>query len=77
MQTTTRTRLGDLKERLDAGANLTSKEVQALAHVGNTKFYKDMKEGRIRARKFGNRNLITAADARAYIEGRPMPQDAA
>jgi hypothetical protein len=69
--------LGELKERLEAGANLTTREVQALAHVGNTKFYKDLKNGRVRVRKFGSRNLITAADARAYIEGRPMPQDAA
>ncbi|WP_363348835.1 hypothetical protein [Methylocystis echinoides] len=64
-----------IKERLDADANITPAEFQALAHIGNTKFYKDMRAGAIRVRRFGGRNMITAADAKDYLAGRPMRPD--
>lgn len=66
-----------LKERLEAGGNLTVPEVRALANVGNTKFYKDVKAGRVRIKKFGRKSIISAPDARAYIAGEPIPSDAA
>jgi hypothetical protein len=65
------------KKRLDAGGNLSVNEVMALANIGTTKFYADVKAGRVRLTKFGNKSLITASDAAAYIAGRPLPSEAA
>ncbi|MGJ0506991.1 MAG: DNA-binding protein [Methylocystis sp.] len=66
-----------IKERLEAGGNLSVKETMALANVGTTKFYADVKAGRIRVRKFGTKSVVAAEDAKAYIAGKPLPQEAA
>jgi hypothetical protein len=65
------------KSRLAAGGNLSVQEVMALANVKTTKFYADVKAGRVRLTKFGNKSVVTAPDASAYIAGRPLPVEAA
>jgi len=62
-----------LKERLDCGGNLTIAETMALANVKTTKFYDDVKHGRVIVEKRGGKSIIRADIARRYVAGLPMP----
>ena len=44
------------------------------AGVGRDKIYEEIRTGRIRARKAGRRTLITADDARRYLDSLPELQ---
>jgi len=39
--------------------------------VGRTKFYAELKAGRLKARRVGRRMIITAADAAAWLAALP------
>ncbi len=41
------------------------------AGVGRDKIYEEIRTGRLRARKAGRRTLITADDARRYLDSLP------
>jgi hypothetical protein len=64
----------NLRERLDCNGNLTVDEVRALAHVGVTKFYEDVKAGRVLIEKRGKRTIVRAEIAKLYVAGAPMPK---
>jgi hypothetical protein len=66
-----------LKERMDCGGNLTVVEVRALKNIGVAKFYDDVKAGRCRIKKIGRKSVVTAEIAKAYIAGKPLPEEAA
>jgi len=40
--------------------------------IGHTKTYEEIKAGRLKARKVGNRTLILASDAEAWAAGLPQ-----
>jgi hypothetical protein len=63
-----------LKERLEAGGNLTVKETCVLANIGITKFYSDVKAGRVRVIKRGKKSVVSAEIAKAYIAGKPLAE---
>jgi hypothetical protein len=63
-----------LKERLDCGGNLSVHETQTLKGVKNTKFYDDVKHGRVIVEKCGGKRIVRAEIAKLYIAGKPMPQ---
>jgi hypothetical protein len=42
-----------------------------LAGIGRTKAYEEINAGRLKARKNGNRTIVLASDARAYLEALP------
>lgn len=39
--------------------------------IGRSKVYEEIRDGRLRAKKLGNRTLITAIDAHAYLDALP------
>jgi len=43
----------------------------AWAGIGRSKFYAEVRAGRIRVRKLGKRTLITMSDAQAWLDGLP------
>jgi hypothetical protein len=42
-----------------------------LAGIGRTKAYEEINAGRLKVRKNGNRTIVLAADARAWLEALP------
>jgi hypothetical protein len=42
-----------------------------LAGIGRTKFYRELRAGRLKAKKNGARTVVLAADAKAYLENLP------
>lgn len=42
-----------------------------LAGIGRTKAYEEINAGRLKARKSGNRTIVLAADARAWLDDLP------
>jgi excisionase family DNA binding protein len=46
-------------------------EVTASTGLGRDTVYKAIREGRLIARKFGRRTLITERDLRAFLDGLP------
>jgi predicted DNA-binding transcriptional regulator AlpA len=40
--------------------------------IGKSKFYEEVRAGRIRLRKLGGRSVVAVDDARAYIENAPL-----
>jgi hypothetical protein len=52
-------------EREEIGA-LTVAEFRRRYRIGNTKFYEEIKAGRLRAVKLGTRTLILLRDARTW-----------
>jgi len=50
-----------------------------LAGIGRTKAYEEINAGRLKVRKNGNRTIVLAADARAWLEALPelAPRQAA
>ena len=46
-------------------------ELAVLAGCGRDKLYQAIREGQLRARKFGRRTLITAEDAHRFLDSLP------
>ncbi len=46
-------------------------EVQALTGVGRTRLYEAMKEGKLKARKFGNKTMILKRDLEEFLDNLP------
>lgn len=46
-------------------------ELAVLASCGRDKLYQAIREGQLRARKFGRRTLITAEDAHRFLDSLP------
>ena len=46
-------------------------EVLATTSIGRSRFYKAVKEKKIRTRKFGGRTLILAEDLKAFLQSLP------
>jgi excisionase family DNA binding protein len=51
---------------------LTIPEAAALSSLGQTSIYKAIREGRLTARKFGTRTIITRADLQAFLNSLPQ-----
>jgi hypothetical protein len=49
----------------------TPREFQDHYHCGNTKFYELVRDGKLRVRKMGSRNLIMPEDEDAFIASLP------
>lgn len=49
----------------------TVKDFMATYSVGRTKFYEEVKAGRLRIRKMGKRTLIAKADAEEWLNSLP------
>jgi len=47
-------------------------EAAKVSGGGRTKIYQAIKEGKLRARKFGRRTIITADDLKAFLESLPV-----
>lgn len=41
------------------------------ASLGRTKFYQEVKDGRIKIRKIGRKSVVTLADAEAWLSALP------
>ena len=52
-------------------AALTVTEFLAWASIGRTKFYQEVKAGRLKIRKIGRKTLILRADAEAWLNALP------
>ena len=48
------------------------KEFLAAYGIGRTKFYEEVKAGRLKTRKVGKRTLITRSDADAWLNNLPV-----
>ena len=59
-----------LEERFEFGA-FTPAEVQELAGVSNSTFYRDVQAGLVEIIKRGGASRVPGPSARAYIKGRP------
>lgn len=42
-----------------------------VAGIGRTKAYEEINSGRLKVRKYGNRTIVLAADARAWLDALP------
>ncbi len=61
-----------IEVRLKIG-RLNVEEVRALKHVSRTKFYEDVKAGRVILEKDGRSSSVRGPIAALYIAGEPMP----
>jgi len=50
---------------------LTVQEAAALSSLGQTSIYKAIREGRLMARKYGTRTIITRLDLQAFLDALP------
>ncbi len=50
---------------------LTVPEAATLSSLGQTSIYKAIREGRLTARKYGTRTIITRLDLQAFLESLP------
>jgi excisionase family DNA binding protein len=50
---------------------LTVPEAAALSSLGQTSIYKAIREGRLTARKYGTRTIITRLDLQAFLDSLP------
>jgi excisionase family DNA binding protein len=50
----------------------TVKDFGEAFSIGQTKIYAEIKSGRLKARKFGTKSLITKGDADAWLESLPF-----
>ena len=62
-----------LADRLEYG-NLTVLETRCLKNRSHSGFYEDLKRGLVAIEKTGRKSVVRGPIARAYIEGRPIPQ---
>ena len=46
-------------------------EAAAVSAVGRTRMYAAVKDGKLKARKFGRRTVILATDLQAFLESLP------
>jgi hypothetical protein len=60
-----------LADRLEHG-NLTIREACLLADASRSKFYEDLKEGRVAIRKLGAKSVVAGPIAKRYIAGQPI-----
>jgi hypothetical protein len=61
-----------LEDRFNYG-NLSVQEVCALKNRSHSGFYADVKQGLVSIEKIGVKTVVRGPVARAYIEGRPLP----
>lgn len=50
----------------------TVKEFQSSYGIGHTKFYEEVKAGRLRIRKVGKRSLVSFEDAERWFNSLPV-----
>jgi hypothetical protein len=62
-----------LAERFEFG-NFTIKETCALKRRSHSGFYEDRKRGLVETDKIGTKTIVRGPIAKAYIEGRPIPE---
>jgi hypothetical protein len=63
-----------LEDRFKSG-NFTVKEICNLKPVSNSRFYEDLKCGRVIIQKHGRRSLVPGPIAKKYIQGEPKIRD--
>lgn len=51
---------------------LTVDEFCGWASIGRSKFYQEVKDGRITLRKIGRKTVVTMADAQAWLDSLPV-----
>jgi excisionase family DNA binding protein len=51
---------------------LTVPEAAVLSSLGQTSIYKTIREGRLTARKYGTRTIITRIDLQAFLDALPQ-----
>jgi len=51
--------------------NLSVDDFLIWAGIGRTKFYQEVKEGKIRIRKIGSKSVVTMPDALAWLNALP------
>jgi excisionase family DNA binding protein len=49
----------------------TIQEAAAVSSIGQTSLYKAIREGRLKARKYGTRTVITRLDLQAFLDSLP------
>lgn len=59
-------------ERLAFGGGFSPVETAAVAGVGRTLIFAEIKAGRLKARKVGRRTVIAGADIRAWLDALPL-----
>lgn len=59
-----------MKQVNENGA-FTVDEFLAWARIGRTKFYQEIKEGRLRVRKLGRKTLVLKVDATDWLSSLP------
>ena len=52
-------------------------EVMAQSGLGRDSIYKSIREGRLKAKKFGRRTIVLASDLQAFLEALPVMDGAA
>ena len=62
-----------LADRLAFG-NLTVGETRTLKNRSHSGFYADLKRGLVAVRKIGRKTVVPGPIAKAYIDGRPLPE---
>lgn len=50
----------------------TMEEAAALSAIGRTRIYAAVRDGKLKARKFGRRTVILATDLQAFLESLPV-----
>jgi hypothetical protein len=56
---------------LDKKVTLTVPETLQMIGIGRTRFYEEVRAGRISVRKIGRRSIVLTEDARAYLRNLP------
>lgn len=54
----------------------TMEEAAALSAIGRTKIYAAVKDGKLKARKYGRRTVILASDLQMFLENLPAREAA-
>jgi len=71
----TRERGAEVLDRAHCSPNkfaLSIAELAILSGCGRDKLYEAIRDGRLRARKFGRKTLVTSEDARAFLDNLPL-----
>ncbi len=52
----------------------TVEETAALSGIGRTRIFAAIKDGKLKARKFGRRTVILTTDLQAFLESLPVKE---
>ena len=52
----------------------TVEEAAALSAIGRTRIFAAIKDGKLKARKFGRRTVILATDLQAFLDSLPVKE---